>query len=418
MALRSPERGRRDSRRGAKRPVCRIPAGRVWQDQCIAVALKRQGSAAADARPHELTSAAAEFFEAHLWESGKTGRAHDALADKGLNEKVIRAFGVGYAPVGPHDLIDHLEGLGYSPAEMLDAGLGSLSSRGRIHVRFQSRIMFPVRDRAGHVLGFAGLSTHLGPSWPLWVFSPDTGLYRRSEAVFGLDRAARKISSTGVALIRRDCLEVLAAHQEGRTNAVAVHTGGVTPEQIEAIGAGVKGGADALELDLAPGVRTESSAAAEPAAGRAGVPSADAAPGPEPRHLERKKLALVIATGLTAMNTWTGAPLLALWIGSHSQAGQVLSARGVLIVLAVLGVMEYLLAIVLTWLSAKYDELTGRPRLAGLTSPWHRAKRGDRVQDIRARYGISPPERIVAFSVIAAVIALEFWFFFYAGAPF
>jgi len=124
----------------------------------------------------------------------------------------------------------------------------------------------------------------------------------------------------------------------------------------------------------------------------------------------------VTATALIAINAWTGAPLLAVWIGSQAQSGQVLSMWGVLTVLAVLGVFEFIFGWALTWLSARYDRLTGRPRLAGLTSPWHRAKRGDRVQDIRSRYGISAPEAIVALSVIVGVLALEVWFFFFAGS--
>jgi hypothetical protein len=94
------------------------------------------------------------------------------------------------------------------------------------------------------------------------------------------------------------------------------------------------------------------------------------------------------------------------------------STRGVLVVLIVLSILVFLIGWALTWLSAKYDQLTGRPRLAGLTSPWHRAKRGDRVQDIRSRYGISAPEKVVAGSVIVGVLAFEAWFFFIAGSPF
>jgi hypothetical protein len=118
------------------------------------------------------------------------------------------------------------------------------------------------------------------------------------------------------------------------------------------------------------------------------------------------------------MNTWTGAPLLAVWLGSKAQGGQVLSGRGVVIVLAVMAILVFALAWVLLWLSNRYDKLTGRPEIAGQTSPWHRAKRGDRVQDIRSRYGVSPPEKIVIGCVVAAVLALELWFFLYAGAPF
>jgi hypothetical protein len=79
-------------------------------------------------------------------------------------------------------------------------------------------------------------------------------------------------------------------------------------------------------------------------------------------------------------------------------------------------VLEFLLGLALTWLSLTYDRVTGRPRFAGVTSPWHRAKRGDRVQDIRARFGMSPPEKIVAACVILGVLGFEVWFFFLAGS--
>ncbi len=118
------------------------------------------------------------------------------------------------------------------------------------------------------------------------------------------------------------------------------------------------------------------------------------------------------------MNTWTGAPLVALWLGSQAQGGRVLGLRGVVVVLVVMSVLVGLLAWLLMWLGHKYDSLTGRPVIASQTSPWHRAKRGDRVQDIRSRYGISAPEKAVVACVAAGVIGLEVWFFFYAGSPF
>ncbi|MFI5026643.1 MAG: hypothetical protein ACHQCI_07845, partial [Solirubrobacterales bacterium] len=175
------------------------------------------------------------------------------------------------------------------------------------------------------------------------------------------------------------------------------------------------------EVDLPPGMRAEPKGesdsldeAPNAAPGESRARSGSAAL--RPRHLNLKKVLLVTATALVAINAWTGAPLLAVWIGSQAQSGQVLSMWGVLTVLAVLGVFEFIFGWALTWLSARYDRLTGRPRLAGLTSPWHRAKRGDRVQDIRSRYGISAPEAIVALSVIVGVLALEVWFFFFAGS--
>src|SRR4051794_17518077 len=321
-------------------------------------------------RVEELLTAAGKFFEDYLWSSESSRAARGALTDEGLEENVLRGFGIGYAPIGHTELKDHFLGLGYSDDELVAAGLLTRSARGRVHTHFRSRVMFPVKDRDGRVLGFAGQGTHLGPSWALWVTSPDVGLYRRSEAVFGLDRAAERIVATGTALVLPDCIEVLRAHQAGRTNAVTVHTNRITRNQRGALGAGVAGGVDGLELDLPEGMRVESedeTAALKPAPARPETGSGSAEL--RPRHL-LKRLALVVATAVAATNVWTGAPLLAVWVGSQVQSGRLLSMRGVVTVVVVLGVLTFLLGWLLTWLSARYDKLTGRPPTAGQTSPW------------------------------------------------
>jgi len=356
---------------------------------------------------------AGEFFENYLWDSDAASAARDVLSSHGLEEKLIRRFGVGYAPVGPDELMAHLRELGYSTEEIVASGLARLSGRGRVHAYFYSRIMFPVRDRDGRILGFAGLGTHLGPSWPMWLVSPDVGLYRRSDAVFGLDIAAKRIASSKQAVVLGDCLEVLEAHQDGRPNAVTVHTGGVTPEQLEAMSSGIRGGEGSLELDLeAIGMEPEF----DPGdLATASLPAPDVHWEP-PSKLELKRMLLVIATALVGINTFTGAPLLAVWVGAQAQQGRVVSLRGVVTVLVVLAILEFLLGLALTWLSATYDRLTGRPRFAGETSPWHRAKRGDRVQDIRSRFPMTPPERVVVGCAVAGFLLFEVWFFFLAGS--
>ena len=366
-----------------------------------------------DDRLAELLEDACRFFEDYLWDSDAAGAARKALADRGLDEKVIRRFGVGYAPVGPDELMSHLQEGGHSIEEMIAAGLARRSDRGRVHAYFRSRIMFPIRDREGRTLGFAGLSTHLGPSWPMWVVSPDVGLYHRSEAVFGLDLAAKRIASTKTAVVVAGCIEVLQAHQDGRPNAVTVHTGGVTPEQIEGMAAGVRGGESAMDLDL-DGIGLEPEFDPRELA-TASLPTPVLHWEP-PAHLELKRMLLVAATALVGINTFTGAPLLAIWVGSRAQGGRVLNLRGVVTVLVVLTILEFILGLVLTWLSRTYDRITGRPRFAGETSPWQRAKRGDRVQDIRSRFGMSAPERVVAACVVLGVLVFEIWFFFLAGS--
>ena len=396
------------------------PSDLVWDDLLIAVTQDREGRRVADDRVARLLADAAEFFEAYLWGSETSGSVREALAKEGLEENVIRAFGLGYAPVGPDELVNTLLGLDYEVEDLLAAGLATRSMRRRLHAHFRSRVMFPVKDREGAILGFAGLGTHLGPSWALWITSPDIGLYRRSQAVFGIDRAAGEIAATRTALVRPDCIEVLRAHQDGRANAVTVHTNALTREQRLELASGVLGGVDALELELPESIPVESvreSEASEAAGAVRNRPSGRSESAEvRPRYLTLKRLALVIATALATVNAWTGAPLLAVWIGSQVQPERLVTMLGVVTVVASLAAFEFLLVWALTWLNAKYDELTGRPRIATQTSPWHRAKRGDRVEDIRSRYGISAPEKVVAAGVVAGVLAFEIWFFFFAGS--
>jgi hypothetical protein len=229
------------------------------------------------------------------------------------------------------------------------------------------------------------------------------------------------IAASGTASVKPDCIEVLRAHQDGEETAVAVHTSWITREQILELAEGVPGGGDALELELPEGMTVgseEDRSASEAVLDYAnGQPKSQASHAePQPGNFNLKRLAIVIATAVVAMNAWSGAPLLAVWVGSQAQADRLLSMWGVVTVVAVLAVLELALLWALTWLNREYDVLTGRPLTAGQTSPWHRAKRGDRVEDIRSRYGISAPEKVVAGCVVAAFLVFEIWFFFFAGS--
>jgi hypothetical protein len=139
--------------------------------------------------------------------------------------------------------------------------------------------------------------------------------------------------------------------------------------------------------------------------------------GSRPRFLRLRRLALIIASALISINVWTGAPLLAVWVGSQLQESSTkLSMTAVFSVVAVLAVLVFALAWLLTWINARYDELTGRPAAAKRTSPWLRSMRGEREVDVRRRYGVSAVERVVVVTVVGAVLAFEIWFFFFAGS--
>jgi hypothetical protein len=142
----------------------------------------------------------------------------------------------------------------------------------------------------------------------------------------------------------------------------------------------------------------------------------EAAPQPPEGHrLER--IGLIAASALITINIWTGAPLLAVWVGSKLQAAQDrLSMEALFAVVVVLAASVLALAWLLAWVNGRYDRLTGRSEKGRYTSPWLRSMRGEREEDVRREHGISSIERVMIGAVVLAVLAFEVWFFFFAGS--
>jgi hypothetical protein len=146
------------------------------------------------------------------------------------------------------------------------------------------------------------------------------------------------------------------------------------------------------------------------------TPSAEADSAPA-RVSRLKRLTLLTATTLVSVNIWTGAPLLALWVGSRIVGRRAVTMGSVLLVVVLLVVFVTAMALTLTWLSARYDEMTQRPEGEQRISPWLRSMRGEQDDLARAKLGTTPVEWIVTASTVLAIISLEVWFFFFAGSP-
>jgi hypothetical protein len=206
-----------------------------------------------DGRVGEVLAAAAEFFSEYLWTSESGASVLSRIASEGVEEETVRAFGVGYAP-GEHRLVlEHLANRGCSAAALDAAGMATRSRRGQVHPHFRSRVMFPIRDRDGTLLGFAGMATNPGPSWPLWLTSPNRGRFERRTAMFAIDRAAAAIGEAGRAVVLNDCLEVLRAHQDGRCEAVAVIRSPITRRHAAQLAAELGVAADAVRVERREG---------------------------------------------------------------------------------------------------------------------------------------------------------------------
>ena len=139
------------------------------------------------------------------------------LQCRGLSRRTLTNFGLGFAPDGWESLIRELSGQGYDKRDLLDAGLAVSNKDGRIYDRFRNRVMFPIIDVRGEVIGFGGRV--MDDSMPKYLNSPDTPVYNKSRNVFALNIAKR--SKTDRVILTEGYMDTIALHQAGFDNAVA-----------------------------------------------------------------------------------------------------------------------------------------------------------------------------------------------------
>ena len=130
-----------------------------------------------------------------------------------------------------------------------------------------------------------------------------------------------------------------------------------------------------------------------------------------------KRLALATAMTVVGVNTYTGSPMLALWVGSQVQGSGPPSMGAVGLVVLVLGVTSVALTLLLGRLGRAYDDMTGATPTARQHAPWLRSMRGEREQQPGDRVSLTMLEKIMIGLVVVAVAAFEVWFFFLAGSP-
>ena len=179
----------------------------------------------------ELLERTAKFYERYLWESPKAQKARAYLAERGLGEEVLRRFGVGMAPSPWDQVLTGSQRAGFKVEELLAAGLAQKGRQGGHYDRFRNRITFPIRDQRGRVLGFGARA--LSPdAQPKYLNSPEGELYRKSHTLYGIDRARGPIAKARRAIVVEGYTDVLALHQAGVEEAVAIMGTAITPEQV------------------------------------------------------------------------------------------------------------------------------------------------------------------------------------------
>lgn len=139
-------------------------------------------------------------------------------------------------------------------------------------------------------------------------------------------------------------------------------------------------------------------------------------PQPPQKEFRVKRTALLTASAIATVNIWTGAPLLAVWVGSRIGSSTSTSMTAILAVMGTLIGAVTLLALLVAWLNGRYTSLVGAPSGPRRTAPWLRSMRAERAEDLRAAEGVNGVERTMIIAVLAAVLVLEIWFFFIAGS--
>lgn len=159
--------------------------------------------------------------------------AREYLTQRGFGENTIRAFGIGFAPDARLALYQTLKKRGHEDEDIFATGVVRQKDPATTYDLMRHRVVIPIRDLRGHVIGFGGRV--LGDGEPKYLNSPETELFSKRTVLFGLDRAAEAASKRGAFVIVEGYMDVIAAHQHGVDHVVGTLGTALTPEHIRVL---------------------------------------------------------------------------------------------------------------------------------------------------------------------------------------
>lgn len=183
-----------------------------------------------------VSTYAAQFFSEKMWESdeGKTiGLSY--FKERGFREDIIKKFELGYSPDDWTALLDAAVANGYQQSYLEDVGLVVKNDQGRIYDRFRGRVMFPIHNFTGRIIGFGGRTLKTDKAVPKYVNSPESDIYHKSNVLYGLFQAKKAIRDLDNCYLVEGYADVLSVQQAGVENVVASSGTSLTVEQIRLI---------------------------------------------------------------------------------------------------------------------------------------------------------------------------------------
>lgn len=232
-------------------------------------------------RLFEVMEAATIFYVSRL-----DAEAKKYLTERGLEVATIQAFRLGLAGNAWSELSEHLRAKGFSESDILEAGLAKKNERGGLTDKFRNRIMFPINDSAGRVVAFSGriFGADASPEAPKYLNSPETPLFHKSKILYGFDKAKLSMRKLSCAVLVEGQMDLLASHQAGWANTVAVSGTAFTAEHAALIKRMTDNIVLALDADEA-GIKAAGRAAREALAGGLNVKVAQISDGKDPADL-------------------------------------------------------------------------------------------------------------------------------------
>ncbi len=192
---------------------------------------KEQEAAEIHARLHALLEEAVTFYRHQLLHTPAGQQALAYLRKRGIKDETMETWGLGYAPGSWDATRSYLSSRRYTEQELRDAGMVSERDDGTVYDRFRNRIMFPIRNERGKMVGFG--ARILNPEdLPKFLNSPQTGLFDKGHILFGLDKAQREIRKQEKVVIVEGYLDVIAVHQAGFANVVSPMGTALTEHQL------------------------------------------------------------------------------------------------------------------------------------------------------------------------------------------
>jgi len=171
------------------------------------------------ARLFAANAAAADFFRGQLM-TPEADIARRFLGQRGFDAGAAAHFGVGFAPKGWEGMTKALRSQGFTDEELSSAGLVSQGQRG-VYDRFRGRVVWPIRDVTGQVIGFGARRLYDDDNGPKYLNTPETTIYKKAQVLYGLDLAKREVSRQHQVVVVEGYTDVMACHLAGITTAIA-----------------------------------------------------------------------------------------------------------------------------------------------------------------------------------------------------